>query len=124
MDISFKPAARVKIGFTELVALTAGVMALNALAIDMMLPALGQIGAELNAAHDNDRQLIIVVYVISNGIAQLFFGPLVDRFGRKPVLMWALAGYVVGCLLSIVAASFPFCSLRGRFRDWRQRPHG
>lgn len=106
MDASSPSAVKPKIRFPELVALAAAVMALNALAIDMMLPALGQIGAELGAARDNDRQLIIVVYVISNGVAQLFFGPLVDRFGRKRVLMWALAGYVVGSLLSVVAASF------------------
>ncbi len=94
------------IPFAEIVAITAAVMALNALAIDMMLPALGQIGEELGAAHDNDRQLIIVVYVLGNGIAQLFFGPIVDRFGRKRVLMWSLAGYALGSILSIVASSF------------------
>lgn len=106
MDASSPSAVKPRIRFPELVALAAAVMALNALAIDMMLPALGQIGAELGAARDNDRQLIIVIYVISNGVAQLFFGPLVDRFGRKRVLMWSLAGYVVGSLLSVVAASF------------------
>ncbi len=95
-----------RIPFAELVAITAALMALNALAIDMMLPALGQIGDELGAARDNDRQLIIVVYVIGNGVAQLFFGPIVDRFGRKRVLMWALGGYVVGSALSIIASSF------------------
>lgn len=98
------PALRIP--FAELVAITAAVMALNALAIDMMLPALGRIGDELGAAHDNDRQLIIVVYVLGNGIAQLFFGPIVDRFGRKKVLLASLAGYALGCVLSIVASSF------------------
>lgn len=111
MDASSKPiqgaaSGRPQIRLVELIALAAAVMALNALAIDMMLPALGQIGNELGAAHDNDRQLIIVIYVVSNGVAQLFFGPLVDRFGRKSVLIWALGGYVVGSLLSVFAASF------------------
>ena len=92
--------------FAELVAITAAVMALNALAIDMMLPALGQIGDELGAARDNDRQLIIVVYVLGNGIAQLFFGPIVDRFGRKRVLMWSLGAYILGSALSVFASSF------------------
>jgi DHA1 family bicyclomycin/chloramphenicol resistance-like MFS transporter len=95
-----------RLAFPELVAITAAVMALNALAIDMMLPALGRIGDDLGAARDNDRQLVIVVYVLGNGIAQLFFGPLVDRFGRKRVLMWSLAGYIVGSLLSVIASSF------------------
>ena len=98
--------AKARIPFMELVAITAAIMALNALAIDMMLPALGQIGTELRITHDNDRQLIVVIYILANGVAQLFFGPLVDHFGRKRVLMWALAGYLVGSLLSIVASTF------------------
>lgn len=107
MNSKTKPAREAnQLAFPELVAITAAVMALNALAIDMMLPALGRIGDELGAANANDRQLIIVVYVLGNGFAQLFFGPLVDRFGRKRVLMFALGGYVVGSLLSVVASSF------------------
>ncbi len=98
---SVKPLA-----FAELVAFTAAVMALNALAIDMMLPALGIIGEELNVANDNDRQLIVAVYVVGTGVAQLFFGPIVDRFGRRKVLLLSLVGYVVASMLSIVASSF------------------
>jgi len=106
MDASSRTYVAPRIAFAELVAIVAAVMALNALAIDMMLPALGQIGDELGAARDNDRQLIIVVYVLGNGVAQLFFGPLVDRFGRKPILMASFAGYIVGSALSIFAISF------------------
>ena len=98
--------AKIQLPFVELVGVVAAAMALNALAVDMMLPALGIIGDELGAAHDNDRQLIIIVYVLANGVAQLFFGPIVDRFGRKRVLLWSLAAYVVGSLLSVVASSF------------------
>ena len=95
-----------RIPIAELVALSAAMMALNAFAIDMMLPALGQIGSELGAANANDRQLIVVAFVIANGVAQLFFGPLVDRFGRKTILMWSIGGYILGSALCIVAPSF------------------
>ncbi len=105
MDAEPKLFIMPRIAFAELVAIVAGVMALNALAIDMMLPALGLIGDEF-AANGNDRQLIIVVYVLGNGVAQLFFGPIVDRFGRKRVLMWALGGYIVGSALTVMASSF------------------
>ncbi|MEL6361195.1 MAG: multidrug effflux MFS transporter [Pseudomonadota bacterium] len=94
-----------QLAFGELVGLTAAVMALNALAIDMMLPALTTIGNELSAGQ-NRQQLIIGVYVMGNGIAQLFFGPIVDRFGRRIVLMLALGGYLIGSLLSVIAADF------------------
>ncbi len=101
------PARAIKpLAFPELVAITAAFMALNALAIDMMLPALGIIGEELGAEGENDRQLVIGVYVIGNGIAQLFFGPVTDRFGRRNVLLWSLGGYIAGSVLSIAASSF------------------
>lgn len=106
MDANTTTAKTPRIPFAELVAITAAIFALNALAIDMMLPALGQIGDELGAARDNDRQLVIIVYVLGNGVAQLFFGPIVDRFGRKKVLIWSLAGYMAGSALSIFASSF------------------
>ena len=92
--------------FAELVALVAAVMALNALAIDMMLPALGQIQNDLGARDDNDRQLIVIVYLLGNGFAQLFFGPIVDRFGRKRVILLALCGYILGSFLSTIASTF------------------
>ncbi len=100
-DVTPKP-----ISFAELVAITGAVMALNALAIDMMLPALGVIGAALGVTHDNDRQLVVVVYIIANGLSQLFMGPVVDRLGRRKVLLGALAAYALGSLLSVIAQSF------------------
>ncbi|MBI1391200.1 MAG: MFS transporter [Alphaproteobacteria bacterium] len=93
-------------GFAELAALAAAAMALNALAIDMMLPALGLIGDDLNLANANDRQLIVGLYLIGNGLGQLLFGPLVDRFGRRPILIGSLGAYLVGSILSIIAGSF------------------
>ncbi len=94
------------IPYAELVAITGAVMALNALAIDMMLPAIGVIGDALGAVNENDRQLIVVVYIIANGISQLFMGPVVDHFGRRRILLGALAAYSLGSLLSVVAQSF------------------
>ncbi|MDZ7629258.1 MAG: multidrug effflux MFS transporter [Parvularculaceae bacterium] len=94
------------ISYAELVAVTGAVMALNALAIDMMLPSLGLIGAALGVTAENDRQLVVVVYIIANGVSQLFMGPVVDRFGRRKVLLWALGAYAVGSLLSVIAQNF------------------
>ena len=51
---------------------------------------------------------MIVVYIIANGFAQLFFGPIVDRFGRRPVMLWALSFYILASLWSIFASGFTF----------------
>ncbi len=95
-----------EISLNELVILIASLWALNAFAIDMMLPALGSIARELGAINENDRQLMVVVYVTFNGFAQIFFGPLVDRFGRRKILLFSLSGYVLASLLSLFASNF------------------
>src|SRR5690606_28981398 len=82
-------------GFPEFVALIAMMMALNALAIDTMLPALPAIGDALGVVAENSRQWIITAYLLGFGAAQLIYGPLADRYGRKPVLMAGLALYVL-----------------------------
>ncbi|MFK7987267.1 MAG: multidrug effflux MFS transporter [Sandaracinaceae bacterium] len=90
----------------ELVVMAASLMALNALAIDVMLPALGLIADDLGVTSENDRQLVVVSYVLGFGAPQLAFGPLADRFGRRPVLFVALAGYTVAGLACALAPTF------------------
>ncbi len=90
----------------EFVTLTAMLMALNALAIDIMLPALPQMGADFQVREENDRQLIIVAYMLGFGVSQLFYGPLTDRFGRRPVLFVSLFFYVVAGILCVYAPTF------------------
>jgi DHA1 family bicyclomycin/chloramphenicol resistance-like MFS transporter len=93
-------------GFKEFVALIAALMATNALGIDSMLPALQQIGASLGVVHPNERQWIITAYMLGFGSATVVYGPLVDRFGRKPILVWGLAAYVLFNLMVVVSRSF------------------
>src|SRR6185295_18438584 len=83
-------------------------MATNALAIDIMLPALPQMGADFAVHEENDRQLVIVAYMLGFGVSQLFYGPLTDRFGRRRVLFISLACYAVAALLCIYAPTFEF----------------
>ena len=93
-------------GMAEFVALMAALMASNALAIDSMLPALPAIGDALGVAEDNRRQLVITFYLFGFGAAQLLYGPLSDRFGRKWLLAGSLAAYGVFGLAAALVASF------------------
>ncbi|MBX9455748.1 MAG: multidrug effflux MFS transporter [Rhizobium sp.] len=99
------PAER-QISRPEFIALIAGLMALNALAIDVMLPALPAMGEALNVLHENERQYVLTSYLIGFGIAQLFFGPISDRFGRRPPLMIGLVIYIVAAALAVIAPNF------------------
>lgn len=85
--------------------MVAGLMALNALSIDIMLPALPDIGRDFGVP-GNERQLVVAAYVFGFGVAQLFFGPLADALGRRKVLLWALAGFVLATGLCLLAGDF------------------
>lgn len=100
------PAMTHKIGDREFVALMAMLQALQALAIDAMLPALGVLSDDLGAATPNERQLVVAVFLIASGLTSLFPGALADRFGRRPVLFVSLAGYVLMNLAGALAPSF------------------
>lgn len=86
--------------------MVAALSALNALAIDIMLPALPDIGRDFGLVNDNDRQLVIISYVALFGVSQLVYGPLADAYGRRMVLVIALVLFVAGTILSVVAPSF------------------
>ena len=93
-------------GFVEFVALVASLMALGALGTDAMLPALPAIGEALGVADENSRQFVVSAFLGGFGVAHLIHGPLVDRYGRRRVLLWAIAGYVVANVAAALAGSF------------------
>ncbi|MGM0584754.1 MAG: multidrug effflux MFS transporter [Pseudomonadota bacterium] len=101
-------------GFVEFVALMACLMAMTALSIDIMLPALPRIREDYGLVDENLQQLVVTFYVLGFGAGQLFYGPLSDRFGRKGVLGFGLALYAAASLLCAMAGSFEVL-LGGRF---------
>ncbi len=90
----------------EFIALVAALMALNALAIDVMLPALPYMGEALGVANENERQLVVSAYMIGFGAAQIAFGPITDRFGRRAPLFVGIALYVVCAIAATFAPTF------------------
>lgn len=81
-------------------------MAMNALSIDIVLPALGLIGESLDQSDGNAIQLIITIYIFSFGCGQLVLGPVSDRFGRRPLLLIALGLFAVANGLAASASDF------------------
>lgn len=88
-------------------------ISLTALSIDAMLPALPQIGVDLNVQNDNGRQLVVSTIFLGLAVGQLFFGPLSDKTGRKPAVYIGFAVYISGGLIAAFAFSFPML-LAGR----------
>jgi MFS transporter, DHA1 family, multidrug resistance protein len=90
----------------EFIALVAALMALNALAIDVMLPALPYMGEALGISNENERQLVVSAYMIGFGAAQLAFGPITDRFGRRAPLFFGVGLYVICAFAATFAPTF------------------
>src|SRR3954447_21624685 len=105
-DLNHPPGATRRPGARELTVMLALLMALNAFAIDAMIPALPQIGQSLHVADENQRQLVVIAYFLGFGSTQLVWGPLADRFGRKPILAAGVALYAVFALLCGIASTF------------------
>ena len=93
-------------GTTEMTVMLAALMALNSFAIDAMIPALPDIGRSLHVHHENQQQLVVIAYFIGFGSTQLVWGPLADRFGRKPILAAGVILYAAFALLCGIAWSF------------------
>ncbi len=93
-------------GKREFIALAAFLMAINSLAIDIMLPALQQIGSSLGVMNENHRQYVVTAYLIGFGSAQLIYGPLSDRFGRRMPLLIGITIYVISAFGIALIPSF------------------
>jgi len=68
------------------VVLLALLLGLQAVTTDLYLPALPAIRASLNASM-GEIQLTLTALLLAFGISQLVWGPLSDRFGRRPILL-------------------------------------
>lgn len=89
----------------EFVTLMASLMSIVALAIDALLPALDQIGFDIGVQETTDNQLLITMIFLGLGLGQLFFGPISDSLGRKPVVFMGFAVFIVASFICIYADS-------------------
>lgn len=74
----------------------------SALAVDMSLPAFPAMEAALTTSADR-VQLTISAYLLGYAAGQLFYGPLSDRYGRRPMLLMGMAIYTVSAFLCALA---------------------
>lgn len=100
------PQTKPALTLGEFIPLMALMFSLVALSIDAMLPALADIGADLQVKDTNDQQLVILALLFGLGIAPIIYGPLSDSYGRRPIIFIGFAIYGIGCVLSLICESF------------------
>ncbi|PMR74646.1 multidrug effflux MFS transporter [Billgrantia endophytica] len=91
----------------------AALTALGPLATDMYLPAMPAMAEALDTGPDQ-VQLTLSLYMAGFAMAQLLYGPLSDRFGRKPVMVVGIGLFLVASLLCAFAPTIEWL-LAGRF---------
>ena len=102
-----EPLARHGLRRGEYVALASLVTATIAMSIDTILPAFEEIEAEYNLDESNlGISLSITVFFVALGFGNLLWGPLADRFGRKPTMFTALAAVATGAIITSFAPTF------------------
>lgn len=74
-----------------------GLSVLGFLATDMYLPAFAAIQQDLNTSAAS-VSASLSLFLAGFALGQLFWGPLSDRYGRKPILLAGLAIFALGCL--------------------------
>ena len=79
-------------------------LGLQAITTDLYLPALPALGEGFGASMA-EAQLTLTAPLLAFGLSQLVWGPLSDRFGRRPVLLWGLGGYTLASIVTVFAPS-------------------
>jgi DHA1 family bicyclomycin/chloramphenicol resistance-like MFS transporter len=82
--------------------LLVAMIAIGPFTMQVLVPSLPAMGQDLGASTAT-VQLTVTLYLLSVGAGQLFYGPLSDRFGRRPLLMGGLALYAAASLGAALA---------------------
>ena len=93
-------------GLVEFVVFASSAMAVNALAVSIMLAALTQIATSYALQSVNNQQLVLTVFFAGFSLGQLIVGPLSDRYGRRAPLIVGFAIYSLASLACIAAPTF------------------
>lgn len=93
-------------GRARLLATTAALVAVGPMSLDLYLPAFPAMAGSLGVT-TGDIQLTFSSYMLGLALGQLLYGPLSDRYGRKPPLVAGLVLYTLASLLCAVAPTLP-----------------
>ncbi|NNC78727.1 MAG: multidrug effflux MFS transporter [Acidimicrobiales bacterium] len=89
----------------EFIAMMSMATAAIAMSIDTVLPAFDEMEAEFGLG-DNSVSLTVTIFFIAMAAGVAIYGPLADRFGRKPIMYASFTIFVLGAIVSTVSTSF------------------
>src|SRR4051795_4856386 len=108
----FPSAHRLEPQSRGLIFLLGALTGLTALSIDMSLPALPTLASSLHTSTDQ-AALTLSMFLAGYSVSQLFYGPLSDRYGRRPLLLAGLILFTIGGIGCALAPNI------GQLVGWR-----
>lgn len=98
MTVTNPPASTAKTPIT----LLAGMAVASPVALNIFAPVMPELAQRFDTTPFT-IQLGFTLYLLTLAVGQLISGPLADRYGRRPVLIWGFLLHVVGCLVGALA---------------------
>ncbi|SFK26355.1 MFS transporter, DHA1 family, bicyclomycin/chloramphenicol resistance protein [Falsiroseomonas stagni DSM 19981] len=95
--------------------LLVAMIAIGPFTMQVLVPSLPSMGRDFGAS-TAAVQLTVTLYLLSVGVGQLIYGPLSDRFGRRPLLMGGLALYAVASLGAAMAGGIGWLVIARAFQ--------
>ena len=81
-------------------------VAVGQMAQTIYIPAIADMAVALNV-REGAVQSVMAAYLLTYGISQLFYGPLSDRVGRRPVILVGMSIFMLATLVAITTHSLP-----------------
>src|SRR5450759_4402430 len=104
MSIQVPPFVPAAMSPSLIILILSLLLGLQPVTTDLYLPALPAL-TESFAAPMAQAQLTLTALLLAFGLSQLVWGPLSDRFGRRPILLIGLSAYVLASVASTLAPS-------------------
>ena len=92
-------------------------VAVGQMAQTIYIPAIADMAVSLNV-REGAVQSVMAAYLLTYGISQLFYGPLSDRVGRRPVILVGMSIFMLATLVAITTHSLPVLIAASAMQGW------
>ncbi|MBD1575295.1 multidrug efflux MFS transporter EmrD [Vibrio sp. S11_S32] len=93
------------LSFIKLTFLIAILAAVGQMTQTMYVPSMGYMAHEFHVSAAS-MQAVMACYLIPYGLSQFIYGPLSDRFGRRPIILVGLSIYITGSVIALFSHNF------------------